>query len=104
MGIELRGLAHLVLIPNPTHNLKGDFCLKEGLVSLDQGERLTYSGISVLKPDLVTNYSQREKKFPLIGPLHEGIRQERVSGECYAGEWLDVGTPERLAAINHRAH
>ena len=32
--------------------------------------------------------------------LRTAIGEGRVTGELYTGEWTDVGTPERLAALN----
>jgi MurNAc alpha-1-phosphate uridylyltransferase len=31
--------------------------------------------------------------------LREAIAAGRAGGEHYAGRWVDVGTPERLAAL-----
>jgi MurNAc alpha-1-phosphate uridylyltransferase len=32
--------------------------------------------------------------------LRAAMDRGQVSGEVYAGEWTDVGTPERLAQLN----
>ena len=37
---------------------------------------------------------------PLAPLLRAAIAQGRVSAELYTGAWADVGTPERLAALN----
>jgi MurNAc alpha-1-phosphate uridylyltransferase len=42
----------------------------------------------------------RGAKAPLAPLLREQILAQRVSGEHYRGRWSDVGTPERLAALN----
>jgi len=87
-------LAHLVLVPNPEHNLQGDFVFADGLIHDDavKGSRYTYSGIALLHPQLI----QGDGKFPLAPLLREAARAGRVSAEVYEGAWLDVGTPERL--------
>lgn len=87
-------LAHLVLVPNPQHNLQGDFVFADGLIQDDdvQGSRYTYSGIALLHPQLI----QGDGKFPLAPLLREAARAGRVSAEIHEGVWLDVGTPERL--------
>ncbi|HSQ06023.1 MAG TPA: nucleotidyltransferase family protein, partial [Burkholderiales bacterium] len=51
-GHEVRASAHLVLVDNPVHHPAGDFCLNEGMVTLDEGTRLTFSGIGVYRPRL----------------------------------------------------
>lgn len=94
--------AHLVMVPNPDHNPRGDFVLGDtGLVQADGDERLTYSGISVLSPRLFDGCAAG--KFPLAPLLRNAMSQGRVSGECYRGVWIDVGTPERLALANSLA-
>ena len=45
-------LAHLVLVANPPHNLKGDFCLDHGRVLVEGVTRLTFSGVGLYHPRL----------------------------------------------------
>lgn len=97
--------AHLVLVPNPDHNPGGDFALGvDGRVGIrgsgDPG--LTFSGISVLRPAVIAGHATWAPKFPLRDALLTGIRAGRVSGEVYRGDWWDLGTPERLAALDAR--
>lgn len=90
-------LAHLVLVPNPIHNPRGDFVLQgQRCVSEGAGERLTFSGISVLCPTLFEGAVPG--KFPLAPLLRKAMEQGRVSAQRYDGIWIDVGTPERLRA------
>lgn len=90
-------LAHLVLIDNPPHNPGGDFTLRGGLVSNPSADApgLTYSGIAVLHPALLAE--QPPGAFKLAPLLRAAADQGLVSGEHFAGAWIDVGTPERLA-------
>ncbi len=32
--------------------------------------------------------------------IRQLITKDQVSGELYGGEWVDVGTPDRLADLN----
>jgi MurNAc alpha-1-phosphate uridylyltransferase len=93
-------LAHLVLVPNPAHNPDGDFGLEDGRVGLGDGPRLTYGGIGVLDPGLFRDC--HPGRFPLAPLLQGAARAGRVSGERHDGEWLDVGTPERLQALREQ--
>lgn len=93
-------LAHLVLIDNPPHHPKGDFCLAEDGLLAEQGpEKFTFSGIGVYHPDLFADVSvgQALKLRPV---LNRAMQLGQVSGEYFNGLWLDIGTPERLLAIS----
>lgn len=92
------GLAHLVLVDNPSFHQKGDFVLKDGRVLINGGARLTYSGIGVFCPALFN--SCKSGAFPLAPLLRQAMVNGEISGEHYPGVWLDIGTPERLRALD----
>lgn len=94
----LAGLAHLVLVPNPEHHPEGDFLLQDGQVQVPSTsvDTLTYSGIAVLHPQLFADSAAGA--FKLAPLLRFAMRDGDVSGEQFNGHWIDVGTPERLAA------
>ncbi|RTE66785.1 nucleotidyltransferase family protein [Amphritea opalescens] len=90
--------AHLVMTANPTHNPAGDFQLQQGRV-VEQGDtKLTYSGMSLISPELFDGCI--EGKFPLAPLLRKAMQAGRVSGECFSGYWRDIGTPERLQGVS----
>lgn len=90
-------LAHLILVPNPSHNLSGDFGIQNGLIN-QTGERYTFSGIGLYHPNLFNGF--KEGILPLTTPLNSAIEKQKVSAELYTGMWQDIGTPERLHAVN----
>jgi N-acetyl-alpha-D-muramate 1-phosphate uridylyltransferase len=95
-------LAHLVLIPNPEYHSTGDFSLNEaGRVGLIKSglKSLTYSGIALIDPQLITTLPDKREKFPLREALIAALMAGRVSGEIFQGEWSDVGTIERLKEL-----
>jgi MurNAc alpha-1-phosphate uridylyltransferase len=97
----LSGLAHLILVDNPTHNLNGDFCLRGDQVGkLDdcEGRRVTFTGIGVYRRALFTD--RAPSILPLAPLIVAACDRGLVSGEYYPGVWLDVGTPERLQKLN----
>ncbi|MDG6777484.1 nucleotidyltransferase family protein [Thiomicrorhabdus sp. zzn3] len=89
-------LAHLVLVPSPEFNAKGDFGLSQadstGRVA-SQGQ-YTFAGLSVIHPDLFKNMAVDFIKLAPI--LREAMDANRVSGQLYQGLWSDIGTLERL--------
>lgn len=95
----LSGLAHLVLVANPAHHASGDFCLQDGQVSDAQAGsgNLTYSGLAVLSPALFADC--QPGAFKLAPLLRQAMAAGQVSGEQFAGCWVDVGTHERLAEV-----
>jgi MurNAc alpha-1-phosphate uridylyltransferase len=88
--------AHLVLVPKPPQQEKGDFGLLKGRVK-PQGA-LTFSGLSVLHQGLLKEVPVAFIKLAPI--LRQAMETNRVTGELYEGIWEDVGTPERLAKLN----
>ncbi|MDG2435466.1 MAG: nucleotidyltransferase family protein [Gammaproteobacteria bacterium] len=86
--------AHLILVPNPEHNPEGDFGLKDGIVCNHSDEMYTFSGISILSPDMFK--SQEKKTGSLAVILRAFVEKNMVTGDLFSGEWLDVGTLERL--------
>ena len=92
------GLAHLVMVENPQHHPDGDFSLSEGRLSRSGPAMLTFSGIGVYRPELFADCSPGA--FPLGPVLRTLMDAGQVSGERYTGSWFDIGTPERLDAVN----
>jgi len=99
--------AYLVLAANPAHNVTGDFVLSgNGIIkaktqeSIRGGGALTFSGLSVISPELIRQYPNCRQKFPLREVFYWALEKQNIRGESYSGYWLDVGTPERLAELN----
>jgi len=89
--------ARLVLVPNPVHVARGDFGLDGDYVIESERDRFTYSGIGVYSPEFFAGCEPG--KFPLLPLLKRAIAARRLRGQVYRGEWSDIGTPERLAAL-----
>lgn len=92
--------AELMLVNNPAHHPQGDFALAGDRVLAPAAENLTYSGIALVKPALVADFPGRCARFPLRDALAYWRELDQLSGWHYPGQWSDVGTPERLAALN----
>jgi MurNAc alpha-1-phosphate uridylyltransferase len=99
MAANPEHLAHLVLVDNPTHHPRGDFVLDAGKVTAEGEGKLTFSGIGCYRPELFAGLKPGEKAA-LAPLLRRAMAEGRVSGEHFAGRWQDIGTPERLAALD----
>ena len=95
-------LAHLVFVKNPPQHLQGDFTLVNGRAytfeQAQQGEDLTYSGVAVLHPQMFAGLENGKR--PLAPLLKQAMLDGRVSAEKMHASWVDVGTPERLTALD----
>lgn len=95
---SIDGLAHLVLVDNPPHNPDGDFSLANKQVLTEGVNRLTFSGIGVYSSSLFADLSLDRRALAPI--LRNAMLAGQVTGEHHEGLWQDIGTPERLQAIN----
>ncbi len=93
--------AHLVLIDNPPHHPAGDFALQHGRLSLAGIERLTFSGIGLYQPQLF-HAIEPGAAVKLAPILRQAIPAGKVSGQYFSGQWIDVGTPERLKLLDQQ--
>lgn len=97
VNLDLTHEAHLVLVNNPEHNIEGDFALEQGLIRNNGDNKLTYSGIGVYTPAFFAGTKPGKKA---LGPiLRKKSEQDRISGEIFTGQWVDIGTIERLAQL-----
>jgi MurNAc alpha-1-phosphate uridylyltransferase len=100
LRLPLGNLAQLVLVPNPAHHKVGDFCLDGDMITENIGEKLTYSGIGVIDPELLAGCAPG--RFPLAPLLFKARDAGRLGGQKHNGYWLDVGSAERLAELDAR--
>ena len=106
-------LAQVFLVPNPEHNSRGDFCINADgqlrvIDAMPQGaETYTFSTIALYKraffaqPECgIAAGNPQGVAAPLAPLLRHAASQNLISASVYEGAWVDVGTPERLAALN----
>lgn len=105
LNVQLQDdLAHLVLVENPVQHPQGDFTLAANKAyTFEQarsGENLTYSGVAVMHPQMFDGLESGKR--PLAPLLKQAMQQEKVSAQKLQGVWVDVGTPERLNALDQQ--
>ena len=102
LDVSLEGLAHLVLVENPEHNVKGDFSMQpNGLLTALNTDGLagyTYSGMALISPKLFQQYNVHHG--PLAPLLRQAMADEKVTAQLHRGLWFDVGTPQRLHELD----
>ncbi len=113
------GLAHLVLVPNPPQHPSGDFWLAPdrrvfdappGRAPATDAMRLTYAGVGVYRAALLDGWPRvigdtpgaraTPPRFPLAPLLRAAMARGLVTGQRFDGAWHDIGTPDRLAALD----
>ncbi|MCK5896022.1 MAG: nucleotidyltransferase family protein [Cocleimonas sp.] len=98
-------LAHLVLVDNPEHHPKGDFACVSGRLHQQGKVKYTFSGIGYYQPELfiplrdAIKQGKVPKQQPIGALLRATMDKGLVSGEYFTGDWRDIGTPERLLAL-----
>ena len=96
--LDADSLAHLVLVPTPAHREAGDFVLRDGKVRNARAQDLTFSGIAFYRPEFFAD--SPGGRYSVVPLLRAAADRGQVEGSVYEGTWEDVGTPERLAALN----
>ena len=82
-------LAHIVLIETPDY-LAGDFDINNDAIA--KGKQYVFSGIGKYHTELFKKYNDKE-----LGDILRA--EEKISFSIYEGQWMDIGTPERLKQI-----
>ena len=105
------GVAHLVMVDNPSQHPDGDFALRaDGSIASGGTAKLTFAGIGVYRPSLFADWravigaaagaGAEPPRFKLAPLLRAAMAGDAVTGEHHQGRWTDVGTPQRLAQLD----
>ncbi len=107
------GVAHLLMVDNPSHHSDGDFALdRHGVLHASGAPKLTYSGIGVYRPSVLQDWTRvvtntdatqsQPPRFKLAPLLFAAMTRGAVTGAHYTGAWVDVGTPARWEMLDAR--
>jgi N-acetyl-alpha-D-muramate 1-phosphate uridylyltransferase len=92
--------ALLWLVANAPHHPHGDFAINaQGLARSDGEHKLTWASVGLFKPGLFADVVVGTR-LALRPKLLEAIQAGRLAAQRWDGGWTDVGTVERLAALN----
>jgi len=98
-------LGHLWMVSNPPQHPGGDFGIDAAAQLATPGaagERFTWSGLGAFRAAFVDELMGDltvGTKAKLRPYLDAAIVQRRLGASHWRGDWADVGTPERLAAL-----
>ena len=81
-----------MLVANPPQHPSGDFAFSRDsdnpFIQTKGDERYTFAGVSVLSPRLFASLAAG--KAALAPLLRQAIAEGQVTGEYFAGAWVDV--------------
>lgn len=111
-----RGAAELVLVDNPPQHAHGDFGIDAGgrllprVDSPGSARALTFAGIGVYRASILDGWravigaaptaDMTPPRFSLTPLLRAAIARGEIAWRHHRGVWSDVGTPDRLAALD----
>ena len=93
-------LGQLWLVPNAAHHPRGDFGIDAaGLASRGAEPKRTWASVGLFRAELFADIAPGTR-LALRPKLEEAIDRNALRALPWDGAWTDVGTIERLAALN----
>jgi MurNAc alpha-1-phosphate uridylyltransferase len=87
-------------VPNAPHHPRGDFGIgPDGLALAQAEQRYTWASVGLFRAAMFSDIAPGTR-MPLRPRLDAAIAARRLGARLWSGAWTDVGTPERLAALN----
>jgi len=97
---ESDALGQLWMVDNAPHHPTGDFGITaDGLASRDAAPKFTWASIGLFRAALFDDIAVGTK-LALRPRLELALDQRKLRAKKYDGRWTDVGTMERLQALN----
>jgi MurNAc alpha-1-phosphate uridylyltransferase len=96
--IDKQTLGKLILVPTPAHKAHGDFDIVDGRLRNSEQPQLTFSGVAIYRPEFFANCEAG--RFSVVPMLRAAASANQLAASEYSGTWVDVGTIERLEALN----
>src|SRR5262245_34957021 len=95
--------AHLWLVPNASHHPNGDVGIDaQGLAVADALHKRTWASVGLFRAVMFKGV-EVGTKLALRPLLDDGIARRRIGAQPWDGTWTDVGSVERLQALNAAA-
>jgi MurNAc alpha-1-phosphate uridylyltransferase len=97
-GLGANTLGQLVLVPTPAGKNHGDFGVVDGRLRNVKDPQYTFSGVAVYRPEFFADC--KAGRFSIVPMLRAAADADQLAASVYSGNWTDVGTVERLEALN----
>jgi MurNAc alpha-1-phosphate uridylyltransferase len=97
-GLGANTLGELVLVPTPAGKNHGDFGVVDGRLRNVKDPQYTFSGVAVYRPEFFADC--KAGRFSIVPMLRAAADADQLAASVYSGNWTDVGTVERLEALN----
>jgi MurNAc alpha-1-phosphate uridylyltransferase len=95
-----REWAHLWLVRNPPHHPQGDYGIDSASGLATPGEpRRTWASVGLFRTAMFADITPGTR-LALRPRLDAALAAGRLGAQAWDGPWTDVGTAERLAALN----
>jgi N-acetyl-alpha-D-muramate 1-phosphate uridylyltransferase len=92
--------AQLWLVPNAAHHPTGDFGIDaQGLASHAAAPKRTWASVGLFRRTMFEDIAPGTR-LPLRPLLERELAAQRLGAVAWDGPWTDVGTVERLNALN----
>ena len=91
-------MGKLVLVPTPEQKDGGDFDIFNDRLRNGPERPYTFSGVAIYRPEFFAECTPG--RFSIVPMLRAAADADQLAAEVYSGNWTDVGTIERLEALN----
>lgn len=96
--LNAQDMGSLMLIPTPDDKAQGDFAAIDGRLRNGPERPFTFSGVAIYRPEFFADCTPG--RFSIVPMLRAAAAADQLAADVYSGSWTDVGTVERLEALN----
>ncbi len=96
--LDAQTLGKLILVPTPADKAHGDFDVVDGRLRNAEHPQRTFSGVAIYRPEFFQDCEAG--RFSVVPMLRAAADADQLAASEYSGNWADVGTIERLEALN----
>jgi len=96
--LDAASMGKLMLVTTPADKPQGDFNVVDDRLRNGPERPYTFSGVAVYRPEFFADCEPG--RFSIVPMLRTAADADQLAASVYSGRWTDVGTVERLEALN----